>query len=375
MIKELWQGSEACAYGALKAGLSYFAGYPITPSTEIAEILSFLLTKEGKVFIQMEDELASIVSIIGASLAGAKSMTATSGPGFSLMQEGIGYACMVEAPIVVCNVMRGGPSTGLPTKIAQGDVMQSKWGTHGDHPIIVISPDSVKEMYYFTIKAFNLAETYRNPVILLSDEVVAHMREKVEIDDTEDIEITNRKTPTNRENYLPYGNIVDDVPIIANLGDGFGTSITGLVHKESGFQTDEYCVADQLIRRIYRKIDKHKNELFEYEVINGDAETLFVAYGAVSRTVKEIINYYDENKFGLIRLKTIFPFCDDTIFNLTKNAKRVIVVELNLGQLYYEIKRAICNTKPVYLISKVGGELITPEEILKETEAILSESR
>lgn len=375
MIKELWQGSEACAYGAIKAGLSYFAGYPITPSTEIAEILSFLLTKEGKVFIQMEDELASIVSIIGASLAGAKSMTATSGPGFSLMQEGIGYACMVEAPIVVCNVMRGGPSTGLPTKIAQGDVMQSKWGTHGDHPIIVISPDSVKEMYYFTIKAFNLAETYRNPVILLSDEVVAHMRENVEIDDNEDIEITNRKTPTNRENYLPYGNIVDDVPIIANLGDGFGTSITGLVHKESGFQTDEYCVADQLIRRIYRKIDKHKNELFEYEVINGDAETLFVAYGAVSRTVKEIINYYDENKFGLIRLKTIFPFCDDTIFNLTKNAKRVIVVELNLGQLYYEIKRAICNTKPVYLISKVGGELITPEEILKETEAISSESR
>jgi len=351
MIKELWQGSEACAYGAIKAGLSYFAGYPITPSTEIAEILSFLLTKEGKVFIQMEDELASIVSIIGASLAGAKSMTATSGPGFSLMQEGIGYACMVEAPIVVCNVMRGGPSTGLPTKIAQGDVMQSKWGTHGDHPIIVISPDSVKEMYYFTIKAFNLAETYRNPVILLSDEVVAHMRENVEIDDNEDIEITNRKTPTDRENYLPYGNIVDDVPIIANLGDGFGTSITGLVHKESGFQTDEYCVADQLIRRIYRKIDKHKNELFEYEVINGDAETLFVAYGAVSRTVKEIINYYDENKFGLIRLKTIFPFCDDTIFNLTKNAKRVIVVELNLGQLYYEIKRAICNTKPVYLIS------------------------
>ena len=375
MIKELWQGSEACAYGAIKAGLSYFAGYPITPSTEIAEILSFLLTKEGKVFIQMEDELASIVSIIGASLAGAKSMTATSGPGFSLMQEGIGYACMVEAPIVVCNVMRGGPSTGLPTKIAQGDVMQSKWGTHGDHPIIVISPDSVKEMYYFTIKAFNLAETYRNPVILLSDEVVAHMRENVEIDDNEDIEITNRKTPTDRENYLPYGNIVDDVPIIANLGDGFGTSITGLVHKESGFQTDEYCVADQLIRRIYRKIDKHKNELFEYEVINGDAETLFVAYGAVSRTVKEIINYYDENKFGLIRLKTIFPFCEDTIFNLTKNAKRVIVVELNLGQLYYEIKRAICNTKPVYLISKVGGELITPEEILKETEAISSESR
>jgi len=375
MIKELWQGSEACAYGAMKAGLSFFAGYPITPSTEIAEVLSVLLTKAGKVFIQMEDELASIVSIIGASLAGAKSMTATSGPGFSLMQEGIGYACMIEAPIVICNVMRGGPSTGLPTNIAQGDVMQSKWGTHGDHSIIVLSPDSVKEMYYFTIKAFNLAETYRNPVILLADEVVAHMREKVEIDESEDIEIINRKKPTDKNNYLPYGNIIDDVPVIADLGDAFGTSITGLVHNESGFQTANYSVANQLVQRIYRKIEKHKKELFECEVINGDAETLFVAYGAVSRTIKEIINYYEKDKFGLIRLKTIFPFCEETIFDLTRKAKRVIVVELNMGQIYYEIKRAICNTKPVYLISKVGGELISPEETLKEAEAIISENR
>lgn len=375
MIKELWQGSEACAYGAMKAGLSFFAGYPITPSTEIAETLSVLLTKAGKVFIQMEDELASIMSIVGASLAGAKSMTATSGPGFSLMQEGIGYACMVEAPIVVCNVMRGGPSTGLPTNIAQGDVMQSKWGTHGDHSIIVLSPDSVKEMYYFTIKAFNLAETYRNPVILLADEIVAHMREKVEIDENENIEIINRKKPTDKNNYLPYGNTIDDVPVIANLGDAFGTSITGLVHNESGFQTANYSIANQLTQRIYRKIEKHKKELFECEVINGDAETLFVAYGAVSRTIKEIINYYEKEKFGLIRLKTIFPFCDETIFDLARKAKRVIVVELNMGQLYYEIKRAVCNTKPVYLISKVGGELISPEETLKEAEAIISESR
>lgn len=375
MIKELWQGSEACAYGAMKAGLSFFAGYPITPSTEIAETLSVLLTKAGKVFIQMEDELASIMSIVGASLAGAKSMTATSGPGFSLMQEGIGYACMVEAPIVVCNVMRGGPSTGLPTNIAQGDVMQSRWGTHGDHSIIVLSPDSVKEMYYFTIKAFNLAETYRNPVILLADEIVAHMREKVEIDENENIEIINRKKPTDKNNYLPYGNTIDDVPVIANLGDAFGTSITGLVHNESGFQTANYSIANQLTQRIYRKIEKHKKELFECEVINGDAETLFVAYGAVSRTIKEIINYYEKEKFGLIRLKTIFPFCEETIFDLARKAKRVIVVELNMGQLYYEIKRAVCNTKPVYLISKVGGELISPEETLKEAEAIISESR
>lgn len=374
MIKELWQGSEACANGAMKAGLRFFAGYPITPSTEIAEMLSVLLTKAGKVFIQMEDEIGSIVAVIGASLAGAKSMTATSGPGFSLMQEGIGYACMIEAPIVICNVMRGGPSTGLPTKVAQGDVMQSKWGTHGDHPIIVLSPESVKEMYYFTIKAFNLAEKYRNPVILLADEVVAHMREKIEINENEKIEIIERKKPSTKENYLPYGNMYDDVPIIADLGDAFGTSITGLIHNIDGFQTADYDIASPLIQRIYRKIEKHKEELFEYEVLNGVADTLFITYGAVSRTIKEIINHYEKEKFGLIRLKTLFPFYDEAIINLTKKAKRVIVVELNLGQVYYEVKRAICGVKPVHLISKVGGELITPDELLKRVEEIISES-
>ena len=370
MIKELWQGSEACAHGAMKAGLSFFAGYPITPSTEIAEILSVLLTKTGKVFIQMEDEIGSIVAIIGASLAGAKSMTATSGPGFSLMQEGIGYACMVEAPIVICNVMRGGPSTGLPTKVSQGDVMQSKWGTHGDHSIIVLSPESVKEMYYFTIKAFNLAETFRNPVILLTDETVAHMREKIEINENEDLEIVNRKKPSTKENYLPYGSFEDNVPIIANLGDSFGTGITGLIHNIDGFQTAEFDVANSLIKRIYGKIEKHKKELFECEILNGEAETLFITYGVTSRTIKEIING-ENDRFGLVRLKTLFPFCEEVIIDLTKKAKRVVVVELNLGQLYYEVKRAICETKPVYLISKVGGELITPEEVLKETEELI----
>ncbi len=372
MIKELWQGSEACAYGAIKAGLSFFAGYPITPSTEIAENLSALLPKLNRVFIQMEDEIGSIVAIVGASLAGAKAMTATSGPGFSLMQEGIGYACMVEAPIVICNVMRGGPSTGLPTKIAQGDVMQSRWGPHGDHSIIVLSPESVKDMYYFTIKAFNLAERFRNPVILLADEVVAHMREKIEIDEGEVIEIVNRKKPIKSEGYLTYGNLEDEVPIMANLGDGFGTSITGLIHKEDGFQTADFEFASELVQRICRKIEKHKKELFEYEVLNGDAETLFVAYGAVSRTIKEIIR--DDNRFGLLRFKTLFPFDEEAVINLTRKAKRVIVVELNLGQVYYEVNRAICGIKPVYLISKVGGELITPDEVIKQTEEIINAS-
>jgi len=210
---DILQGAEACAKGAMKAGLSFFAGYPITPSTEIAEMLSILLTKDKKIFMQMEDEIASIVSIVGASLAGAKSMTATSGPGFSLMQEGIGYACMTEAPIVICNVMRGGPSTGDPTKGSQGDVMQARWGTHGDHAMIVICPDSVEEMYYDTIKAFNLAERYRNPVIILTDETITHMREKVEIDFNEKVELIERKKPVISldKPYLPYGTFDDDV--------------------------------------------------------------------------------------------------------------------------------------------------------------------
>lgn len=396
MPNDIWQGAEACAKGAMKAGLNFFAGYPITPSTEIAEMLSIYLTEKGKIvqqleeesakvrsklmpkvlqrsFIQMEDEIASICSIVGASMAGAKAMTATSGPGFSLMQEGIGYACMIEAPIVICNVMRGGPSTGDPTKVSQGDVMQTKWGTHGDHSMIVICPDSVEEMYYMTIQAFNLAEKYRNPVILLTDETITHMREKVEIDPNAEVKIINRLQPTLLPNvpYLPYGSPVDDVSVIAPLGSGLGTSITGMVHREDGFQSPNFKIASPLLHRLSRKIEKHAEELFEVEVINPDAENMIIAYGITSRTVKSIISQQKKN-IGLIRLKTLFPFHDETIQKLTKNAKKVFVAELNLGQIYLEVKRAIGLNIPLSLISKVGGLLITPEEMIKHIEGSLS---
>jgi len=363
---DILQGAEACARGAMKAGLTYFAGYPITPSTEIAEMLSILLVKEKKVFMQMEDEIASIVSIVGASMAGAKSMTATSGPGFSLMQEGIGYACMIEAPIVICNVMRGGPSTGDPTKGSQGDVMQSRWGTHGDHAMIVLCPDSVEEMYYDTIKAFNYAERFRNPVILLTDETITHMREKVEIDFDAPVELVTRKKPviTQGAPYLPYGTFDDDVAIIGNLGDGYGTSITGMTHKEDGFQCPTYKIGSPLIQRLTRKIEKHTEELFEIEVINPEASTMLVAYGATSRTTKAFLSDYPGD-VGLIRLKTLFPFSDNKIIQATKHAKRVIVIEMNLGQIYLETKKALsCTSIPVQLLSKVGGSLITPDELL-----------
>lgn len=363
---DILQGAEACARGAMKAGLTYFAGYPITPSTEIAEMLSILLVKEKKVFMQMEDEIASIVSIVGASMAGAKSMTATSGPGFSLMQEGIGYACMIEAPIVICNVMRGGPSTGDPTKGSQGDVMQSRWGTHGDHAMVVLCPDSVEEMYYDTIKAFNYAERFRNPVILLTDETITHMREKVEIDFDAPVELITRKKPviTQGTPYLPYGTFDDDVAIIGNLGDGYGTSITGMTHKEDGFQCPTYKIGSPLIQRLTRKIEKHTEELFEIEVINPEASTMLIAYGATSRTAKALLSG-QPGDIGLIRLKTLFPFSDEKIIQATKHAKRVIVTEMNLGQIYLETKKALsCTSIPVQLLSKVGGALITPDELL-----------
>jgi 2-oxoglutarate ferredoxin oxidoreductase subunit alpha len=369
---DIIQGAEACAKGAIKAGLSFFAGYPITPSTEIAEMLSVLLTKEKKVFMQMEDEIASIVSIVGASLAGAKAMTATSGPGFSLMQEGIGYACMTEAPIVICNVMRGGPSTGDPTKGSQGDVMQARWGTHGDHAMIVLCPDSVEEMYYQTINAFNLAEKYRNPVILLTDETITHMREKVTIDFDQPVTLVERKRPviTTDKPYLPYGTFDDEVSIIGNLGDGYGTSITGMTHKEDGFQSPIPKIGEPLIKRLSRKIEKHADELFEIEQINPTAKTLIITYGATSRTAKSII-HHGRDDIGLIRLKTLFPLSDETLIQATKNADRIIVAEMNLGQIYLETKRALaCTSKPIELLSKVGGALITPNEMLQYIEGV-----
>jgi 2-oxoglutarate ferredoxin oxidoreductase subunit alpha len=368
--KEILQGAEACVKGAIKAGIGFFAGYPITPSTEIAELFSTELAREEEIFIQMEDEIASITAIIGASLAGKKSMTATSGPGFSLMQEGLGYATIAEVPIVVVNVQRGGPSTGLPTKVSQGDVMQSRWGSHGDHPVIVLSPSSVQELYEMTIQAFNLAEKYRNPVVILTTETVVHMREKVEIDSQQEVEIVNRLLPTFKpgDSYLPYGKFSDDVPIMGNVGDGLGTSVTGLIHMENGFQSADYEVADRLVRRIHRKIEKHASDLFDVEILNPDAETMFISYGVASRTVKSLI-YSDHPEIGLVRPKTLFPIDPKKIQDATKNAKQIIVTELNLGQYFYEMQRILPNKK-IHLIEKIGGELIPPKEMLRRIEEL-----
>ena len=261
MKYKLVQGNEACVEGAIAAGMTFFAGYPITPSTEIAEISSQKLPKLGGKFIQMEDELASMAAIIGASLTGAKSMTATSGPGFSLMQENLGYAMITEVPCVIVNVQRGGPSTGLPTSPAQGDVMQAKWGTHGDHPAIAITPNSVQETYECTVKAFNLAEKYITPVILLMDETVGHMREKMVFKDASEIEVINRKKPTCKpEDYVAYRPDEDMVPPMASFGEGYRYHVTGLTHDETGFPTNNNEISEKLITRLVDKVEKNLDD-------------------------------------------------------------------------------------------------------------------
>lgn len=370
----LMQGNEACLHGALAAGMRFFAGYPITPSTEIAELASVNLPKVGGKFIQMEDEIASMAAIIGASLTGLKSMTATSGPGFSLKQENLGYASMTEIPCVVVNVQRGGPSTGLPTSPAQGEVMQAKWGTHGDHPIIVLSPSTVKEAYTLTIKSFNLSEKYRTPVILLMDEVVAHMREKIEIPNKESLEIINRKKPPkNTEKYLPYEETEDLIPPMSSFGEGHRYHVTGLTHNQAGFPTSKPAEADRLIKRLMNKIDLNRSEIIEYEEFETqDAEIIVVAYGSIARSVKSAIKEGRARgkKIGMFRPITIWPFPEERLKELGKQVKDVLVTEMNMGQLIMEIERIIKNDAQVHFLGKANGEIITPDEILAKLEEV-----
>lgn len=366
---KLVQGNEACVEGALAAGMRFFAGYPITPSTEIAEISSQRLPKYGGKFIQMEDELASMAAIIGASLAGSKSMTATSGPGFSLMQENLGYAAITEVPCVIVNVQRGGPSTGLPTSPAQGDVMQARWGTHGDHPTIALTPNSVQETYEYTVKAFNLAEKYRTPVILLMDETVGHMREKMALKDPSEIEIINRKKPTCKpEDYVAYRPDQDMIPPMASFGEGYRYHVTGLTHDETGFPTNNNEISERLIKRIVDKVEKNIDEFSYYEEYKlEDAEIIIVAYGGVSRSAKSAVDELRKNniKVGLFRPITIWPFLEKQINKISKNAKEIYVAEMNLGQYFLEVDRVAGKNCPVHKICKVNGELITPDEIVQ----------
>lgn len=372
----LMQGNEACVEGALAAGMKFYGGYPITPSTEIAELSAEKLPRVGGKFIQMEDEIAGIAAAIGGSLAGLKSMTATSGPGYSLKQENLGYAAIAEIPLVVVNVQRGGPSTGLPTAPAQADVMQAKWGTHGDHPIIALSPSSVKETFDVTVRAFNLAEKYRTPVVILTDEVVGHMREKIEIPDTSDIEIIDRAKPeANDKNYLPYGVAEGDwVPPMAAFGDGHRYHVTGLMHDETGFPSNSSENAEKLLDRLMNKIDKNLDDIVDYEeYMLEDAEIAILSYGSTARSAKSAVKQLREQgiKAGMFRPITIWPFPEEQVRRLSEKVKSILVAEMNLGQIVLETQRIVKGNCDVNLIGKANGEVITPAEIVSKAKEVL----
>jgi 2-oxoglutarate ferredoxin oxidoreductase subunit alpha len=365
---QLLQGNHAAALGALAAGCRFFAGYPITPSSEIAEFLSRELPKLGGKFIQMEDEIASIAAVIGASVGGLKAMTATSGPGFSLMQENIGYAVMAEIPCVIINVMRVGPSTGLPTSPSQGDVMQARWGTHGDHPIVALAPASVRETFELTVTAFNLAEKYRTPVIVLMDEVVAHMREKVSFPEIDQEDIVNREMPTvPPEWYEPFGNPPSDVPPLAPFGEGYRYHITGLLHDPRGFPTSRLDEIQPWLERVFRKIDRNLEEicLWEEDGIE-DARVLVVAYGSTARSARQAVKIARARygrKVGLLRLKTLWPFPEVVVERAAEHVQRVIVAEMNLGQIALEVERIVGRSK-VLRVGRADGRMVAPGQIV-----------
>jgi 2-oxoglutarate/2-oxoacid ferredoxin oxidoreductase subunit alpha len=365
------QGNEAIGWGALAAGCRFYAGYPITPSTEIAEILSRELPKLGGKFIQMEDEIASLAACIGASVGGLKSMTATSGPGFSLMQENLGYAVMTEIPTVLVNVQRLGPSTGQPTAASQGDVMQARWGTHGDHPIIVLSPTSVSQSFDLTVAAFNFSEKYRIPVILLTDEVIGHMREKIDVPPFDEVECVERMTHSvPPEWYKPYGDTPSDVPPMANFGDGYRYHITGLFHDHMGYPTQRLDEVDPWIERVHRKIERNLSDIIltEEEGIEG-ARTVVVAYGASARSARHAVKMARQkrHKVGQLTLLTIWPFAEAAIERIAETASHIIVPEMNLGQLALEVER-IAGRRKVTRVNRANGEMVTPQMILDAIE-------
>ena len=361
-------GDLACAEGALAAGCRFFGGYPITPATEIAERMSRRLPEVGGVYIQMEDEIGSIAAVIGASYAGKKAMTATSGPGFSLMQENIGLAVMTEAPLVIIDIMRGGPSTGQPTMPGQQDVMQAKWGSHGDYEIIALAPCSVQEMFDLTIECFNLAETYRVPVILLADEIIGHMWERVTIPPADEIPIVNRCKPRERpSSYQPFKPNENLVPPMACFGEGYRFHATGLTHDEKGApQTVSVEEQNKLVQRLCSKIRRNIDDIVRVEeVMLDDADVAVIAYGIASRAALSAVRQAREQgiKAGLLRLITLWPFPENQVAKAAAQAKAIIVPEMNCGQLVREVERS-AKTTPVSLLSKLGEEPHRPIEII-----------
>ena len=362
-------GDVACAEGAIAAGCRFFAGYPITPATEIAERMARRLIEIGGIYIQMEDELASMAAIIGASWTGVKSMTATSGPGFSLMQENIGLAVMTETPCVVVDIMRGGPSTGQPTEGAQQDIMQSKWGSHGDYDIIALAPASVQEMFNLTIECFNLAETYRVPTFLLADGFIGHLWERVVIPPPEEIKLVERKKPSvPPDKYLPFKPDDDMVPPMARFGEGYRVHVTGLTHDEHGYpQTDNPKIQFELVQRLCEKVRKNADKIIRFEeFMLEDAEVAVVAYGITSRASSNAVKRARKAgiKTGLLRLVTIWPFPEKQIEELASRVKAIVVPEMNYGQIVREVERA-AKEAPVLFLPKLGGEPHKPSEILE----------
>ena len=362
------QGNEAIVEGALAAGCRFFAGYPITPATEISEVMSYRLPAVDGAFIQMEDEIASLGAVIGASLAGVKSMTATSGPGFSLMQENLGFACAAEVPCVIVNVMRGGPSTGLPTRVSQGDVMQARWGTHGDHPVIVLAASTTQDCFTTTVRAFNLSEKYRTPVILLADEVVAHTREKIYLPRPEEVEVIDRIRPNMPPDwYIPYEDNSRGVPPMSVFGDGYRYHVTGLTHDVRGFPTERSDEIAAFMGRLFRKITQHLLDIQQIEEeMTEDAEVLVIAYGCVSRSARRAVREARERgvKAGLIQLITLWPFPRQAVEPVLRRARVALVPELNMGQMSREIKRISQGATRIETLNRVDGNLITPGEIL-----------
>ncbi|MBE0574896.1 MAG: 2-oxoacid:acceptor oxidoreductase subunit alpha [Desulfuromonadales bacterium] len=371
----LLQGNEACAQGALYAGCNFFGGYPITPSTEVAEVLSGELPKIGGKFIQMEDEIGAMASIIGASLTGAKALTATSGPGVSLKQELIGYACIAEIPCVIINVMRGGPSTGMPTGPGQSDVMQAKWGTHGDHAAIALVPASCQEIFSETVRAFNLAEKYRMPVQVLYDEIVGHMRERIVFPEPGELEVINREAPTDGpETYKPYDSTKGQVPPLAAFGSGYKFHVTGLNKADDGFPTTKASLVDAEERRQIDKVTDNIADIESYEeYLTEDADVIVWAYGSTSRSARYAVNELRKEgiKAGLFRPITLWPFPEKRTAELAAKAKAIVVAEMNLGQMIYEVERVAKGACVVVGEFRVDGDPLNPGQIMTKVKEVL----
>ena len=371
----LLQGNEACAQGALYAGCNFFGGYPITPSTEIAEVLSGELPKIGGKFIQMEDEIAAMASVIGASLTGAKALTATSGPGVSLKQELIGYACIAEIPCVIINVMRGGPSTGMPTGPGQSDVMQAKWGTHGDHAAIALVPASCQEIFSETVRAFNLAEKYRMPVQVLFDEIVGHMRERIVFPEPGELEVIDREAPTDGpDTYKPYDSTKGQIPPLAAFGSGYKFHVTGLNKADDGFPTTKASLVDAEERRQIDKVDDNIADIESFEeYLTEDADVVVWAYGSTSRSARYAVNELRKAgiKAGLFRPITLWPFPEKRTAELASKVKAIVVAEMNLGQMIYEVERVAKGNCVVVGEFRVDGDPLNPGQIMTKVKEVL----